>query len=138
MHLNSGKRFKRRSLFSTFLNSVVKCHYSKFQRLLPPEITRLLWSNLFLCKTLLTTSLGKAVLPMFLSNLSSSILCPHLFRNLAKKRLISDLRHVNQFLYWKKFRCQHLRITKEILNPADYISLLKVGLLSRLYIHPDH
>ena len=31
MHLNSGKTFTLRSLFSMLLNLVINCHYSKFQ-----------------------------------------------------------------------------------------------------------
>ena len=55
-----------------------------------------------------------------LGNLTSPILCLYLFKNLAK-RLILDLRHVNQFLYKKKFRCEDLRVAKDILNLADYM-----------------
>ena len=39
----------------------------------------------------------------------------------GKKRLILDLRHVNQFLYKSRFRCEDLSIAKEILNPGDFM-----------------
>ena len=39
----------------------------------------------------------------------------------GKKRLILDLRHVNQFLYKTKFRCEDVSVAKEILNPGDFM-----------------
>ena len=39
----------------------------------------------------------------------------------GKKRLILDLRHVNQFLYQCRFCCEDLSIAKEILNPGDFM-----------------
>ena len=57
----------------------------------------------------------------------------------GKKRLILDLRHVNLFLYKKKFRCEDLRVTKEILTPADYMFSfdLKSG-YQHVDIYSDH
>ena len=39
----------------------------------------------------------------------------------GKKRLILDLRRVNQFLYKCRFRCEDLSIAKEVLNPGDFM-----------------
>ena len=38
-----------------------------------------------------------------------------------KKRLILDLRHVNQYLFKSKFRCEDVSIAREVLNPGDFI-----------------
>lgn len=72
------------SLFWTLLNLVTNCHFFKFQRLFQLEITPPNWNILLLLKTPFLISLDKVVLLKFLRNLSSSILCPLLFRNLAK------------------------------------------------------
>ena len=39
----------------------------------------------------------------------------------GKERLILDLRHVNQFLFKQKFRCEDLSVAKEVLCPANYM-----------------
>ena len=36
----------------------------------------------------------------------------------GKKRLILDLRHVNQHLFKSKFRCEDISIAREVLNPG--------------------
>ena len=38
----------------------------------------------------------------------------------GKKRLILDLRHVNQYLFKSKFRCQDVLIAREVLNPGGF------------------
>ena len=53
--------------------------------------------------------------PVILNPLSVSI------QKSGKKRLILDLRHVNQFLYKCRFRCEDLSIAKEILSPGDFM-----------------
>ena len=53
--------------------------------------------------------------PIIINPLSVSI------QKSGKKRLILDPRHVNQFLYRKMFRCEDLRVAKEILSLADYM-----------------
>ena len=39
----------------------------------------------------------------------------------GKKRLILDLRHVNQYLFKSKFRCEDVSIPREVLNPGDFM-----------------
>lgn len=57
----------------------------------------------------------------------------------GKKRLILDLRHVNQFLYKCRFRCEDLSIAKEVLNPGDFMFTfdLKSG-YHYVEIFPEH
>ena len=57
----------------------------------------------------------------------------------GKKRLILDLRHVNQFLYKTKFRCEDVSVAKEILNPGDFMFTfdLKSG-YHHVEIFPEH
>lgn len=57
----------------------------------------------------------------------------------GKKRLILDLRHVNQFLFKQKLRSEELSIAKEVLCPADYMFSfdLKSG-YHDVDIFPDH
>ena len=57
----------------------------------------------------------------------------------GKKRLILDLRHVNQCLYKCRFRCEDLSIGKEILNPEDFMFTfdLKSG-YHHVEIFPEH
>ena len=57
----------------------------------------------------------------------------------SKKRLILDLRHVNQFLYETKFRCEDVSVAKEILNPGDFMFTfdLKSG-YHHVEIFPEH
>ena len=39
----------------------------------------------------------------------------------GKKRLILDLRHVNQYLFKSKFRCKDVSIAREVLNPGVFM-----------------
>ena len=41
-------------------------------------------------------------------------------QNSGKKRLILDLRHVNQYLFKFKFRCEDVSIAREVLSPGDF------------------
>jgi len=61
------------------------------------------------------------------------------FQKSGKKRLILDLRHVNQFLYKCRFRCEDLSIAKEILHPGDFMFTfdLKSG-YHHVEIFPEH
>ena len=71
--------------------------------------------------------------PIIINPLSMSI------RKSGIKRLILDLRHVNQFLYECRFRCEDLSIAKEILNPGDFMFTfdLKSG-YHHVEIFPEH
>ena len=71
--------------------------------------------------------------PVIINPLSVSI------QKSGKKRLILDLRHVNQFLYKCRFRCEDLSIAKEILNPGDFMFTfdLKSG-YHHVEIFPEH
>ena len=57
----------------------------------------------------------------------------------GKKRLILDLRHVNQFLHKTKLRCEDFSIAKEVLNPGDFMFTfdLKTG-YHHVEIFPEH
>ena len=39
----------------------------------------------------------------------------------GKKRLILDLRHVNQYLFKSRFRCEDVSVAREVLNPGDFM-----------------
>lgn len=39
----------------------------------------------------------------------------------GKKRLILDLRHVNKYVFKNKFRCEDIKVAKEILSPGDFM-----------------
>ena len=56
-----------------------------------------------------------------------------------KKRLILDLRHVNQYLFKSEFRCEDVSIAREVLNPGDFMFSfdLKSGHHS-VEIFPEH
>ena len=71
--------------------------------------------------------------PVIINPLSVSI------QKSGKKRLILDLRHVNQFLYKCRFRCEDLSIAKEILSPGDFMFTfdLKSG-YHHVEIFPEH
>ncbi|KAL9969042.1 hypothetical protein ACROYT_G021206 [Oculina patagonica] len=71
--------------------------------------------------------------PVIINPLSVSI------QKSGKKRLILDLRHVNQFLYKIKFRCEDLTVAKEVLNPGDFMFSfdLKSG-YHHVEIFPEH
>ena len=57
----------------------------------------------------------------------------------GKKRLILDLRHVNQYLFKSKFRCKDVSIAREVLNPGDFMFSfnLKSG-YHHIEIFPEH
>ena len=57
----------------------------------------------------------------------------------GKKRLILDLRHVNQYLFKSKFRCEDVSIAREVLNPGDFMFSfdLKSG-YHHVEIFPEH
>ena len=57
----------------------------------------------------------------------------------GKKRLILDLRHVNQYLFKSKFRCEDVSIAREVLNPRDFMFSfdLKSG-YHHVEIFPEH
>ena len=57
----------------------------------------------------------------------------------GKKRLILDLRHVNQYLFKSKFRCEDVSIAREVLNPGDFVFSfdLKSG-YHHVEIFPEH
>ena len=57
----------------------------------------------------------------------------------GKKRLILDLRHVNQYLFKFKFRCEDISIAREVLNPGDFMFSfdLKSG-YHHVEIFPEH
>lgn len=71
--------------------------------------------------------------PVIVNHLSVAI------QKSGKKRLILDLRHVYQFLYKCRFRCEDLFIAKEFLSPGDYMFSfdLKSG-YHHVEIFPDH
>ena len=71
--------------------------------------------------------------PVIINPLSVSI------QKSGKKRLILDLRHVNQFLYKCRFRCEDLSIAKEILSAGDFMFTfdLKSG-YHHVEIFPEH
>jgi len=71
--------------------------------------------------------------PVIINPLSVSI------QKSGKKRLILDLRHVNQFLYKCRFRCEDLSIAKEIMNAGDFMFTfdLKSG-YHHVEIFPEH
>ena len=71
--------------------------------------------------------------PVIINPLSVSV------QKSGKKRLILDLRHVNQFLYKCRFRCEDLSIAKEVLNPGDFMFTfdLKSG-YHHVEIFPEH
>lgn len=71
--------------------------------------------------------------PVIVNHLSVTI------QKSGKKRLILDLRHVYQFLYKCRFRCEDLFIAKEFLSPGDYMFSfdLKSG-YHHVEIFPDH
>ena len=60
-------------------------------------------------------------------------------QNSGKKRLILDLRHVNQYLFKSKFRCEDVSIAREVLNPGDNMFSfdLKSG-YHQVEILPEH
>lgn len=57
----------------------------------------------------------------------------------GKKRLILDLRHVNQYLFKSKFRCEDVSIAKQVLNSGDFMFSfdLKSG-YHHVDIFPEH
>ena len=57
----------------------------------------------------------------------------------GKNRLILDLRHVNQYLFKSKFRCEDVSIAREVLNPGDFMFSfdLKSG-YHHVEIFPEH
>jgi len=57
----------------------------------------------------------------------------------GKIRLILGLRHVNQFPYKCRFRCEDFSVAKEILNPGDFMFTfdLKSG-YHHVEIFPEH
>ena len=57
----------------------------------------------------------------------------------GKKRLILDLRHVNQFIWKQKFKCQDWRVLLSYVNKGDYLFRfdLKSG-YHHFNIFPDH
>ena len=71
--------------------------------------------------------------PMVINPLSVSI------QKSGKKRLILDLRHVNQYLFKSKFQCEDVSVAKEVLNPSHF--MLAFDLKSDYHhveIFPDH
>ena len=60
-------------------------------------------------------------------------------RSSGKQRLILDLRHVNQFLYKQKFKCEDLGVATQLFDRNYY--LFKFDLQSgyhHIEIFPDH
>ena len=57
----------------------------------------------------------------------------------GKKRLILDLRHVNQFIWKQKFECEDWRVLSSYVNKGDYLFSfdLKSG-CHHFNIFPDH
>ena len=57
----------------------------------------------------------------------------------GKKRLILDLRHVNQFIWKQKFKCEDWRVLLSYVNKGDYLFSfdLKSG-YHHIDIFPDH
>ena len=53
--------------------------------------------------------------------------------------MILDLRHVNQYLFKSKFRCEDVSIAREVLNPGDFMFSfdLKSG-YHHVEIFPEH
>ena len=72
---------------------------------------------------------------------ASSLVCPLSvsIQKSGKKRLILDLRHVNQYLFKSKFRCEDVSIAREVLNPGDimFSFYLKSG-YHQVEILPEH
>lgn len=85
--LNFWEKFIRHSLFRTLSNSVRNYHFFKSQRLFQLEIIPPHSKILLFLKAPFLISSDKVVLLKFSRNLSPSILCPFLFRNLAKSVL---------------------------------------------------
>ena len=112
---------QRLNLSWMLLNMAINYRFFKFIR--PSQLKTIvrLWSSQLSSKVPSTISLATVASLKCLNLLLSSILCPYLFKNLVKKRLILVLRHVNQFLYKCRFRCQDLSIAKEILSPGDFM-----------------
>ena len=99
---------------------VTSCLCSKFHRFLLLRTIIRHFKNLFLLRVPLASSLVWNVSlkffapPAVINPLSVSI------QKSGKKRLILELRHVNQYLFKSKFRCEDVSIAREVLNPGDF------------------
>ena len=51
-------------------------------------------------------------------------------RSLGKQRLILDLRHVNQFIYKQKFKCDDLSVATQLFSSNYYLTMFKFDLKS--------
>ena len=71
--------------------------------------------------------------PAVINRLSVSI------QKSAKKLLILDLHHVNQYLFKSKFRCEDVSIARELLNPGEFMFSfdIKSG-YHHVEIFPEH
>ena len=71
--------------------------------------------------------------PAVINQLSVSI------QKSAKKLLILDLHHVNQYLFKSKFRCEDVSIARELLNPGEFMFSfdIKSG-YHHVEIFPEH
>ena len=98
-----------------------------------PWITRLLLSPLYPKLVSNHAVVEVPFVPHVVNPLSVSI------QSVGKKRLILDLRHVNQFIWKQKFKCEDWRMLLSCVNKGDY--LFSFDLTSDYHhfdIFPDH
>ena len=134
-----GGKLTRLALFLTLLSLVTSYLCSKFHPLLLLRTIIRHFKNLNLLRVPLASSLVWNVSlkffapPVVINPLSVSI------QKSGKKRLILDLRHVNQYLFKSKFRCEDVSIAREVLNPGDFMFSfdLKSG-YHHVEIFPEH
>ena len=119
--LNSGMTFKRLDLSWMLLNMATNYRFFK----IPTPFTARSNNSALEQPAFVESEINDLVIngcvtevfeaPIVINPLSVSI------QKSGKKRLIYDLRHVNQFFYKCRFRCEDLSIAKEILNPGDFM-----------------